>query len=77
MRAVAQQKKVLGHLLGKSSSDDQIRANMGSIFLAEALRDFGWSVEFEPEEAGKTPDLRVRKSDVSSSSRSVASLLHP
>jgi hypothetical protein len=55
-------RKVLGLLTGKSSSDDQVRAAVGSILLAKTLRDHGWSIEFEPDEAGGTPDFRIEKS---------------
>jgi hypothetical protein len=57
-----QRPRVLGALLrNKSSSDDQVRATIGSLLLAKTLEDMGWSVEHEPEEAEGTPDLRIQK----------------
>lgn len=55
-------RKVLGLITGKRSSDDQVRAAVGSILLAKTLDDHGWSIEFEPDEAGGTPDLRIERS---------------
>jgi len=55
--------QVLGPLLAKSSSDDQIAATVGSLLLAKTLTNLGWVVEFEPEEAGGTPDFRIRKGE--------------
>lgn len=53
--------RVLGPIRGKSSSDDQVEDSLGTILLAKTLADMGWEVEHEPDEAGGTPDLRIRK----------------
>jgi hypothetical protein len=57
----AQRKRVLGQLTAERSSDDQVRAALGSLLLAKMLSDHGWSVTFEPEEAKKTPDFKIAK----------------
>lgn len=56
--------RVLGPIRGKSSSDDQVEDALGTLLLAQTLTDLGWEVEHEPEEAGGTPDLRIRKGEV-------------
>ncbi|HEX7481489.1 MAG TPA: hypothetical protein VF331_27040, partial [Polyangiales bacterium] len=53
--------RVLGPLLKAAASDDQVRSLIGVLLLAKMLSDHGWSVEFEPDVDGKTPDLGVVK----------------
>ncbi|ATB29996.1 hypothetical protein [Melittangium boletus] len=53
--------RVLGPIRGKKSSDDQVMDALGTLLLAKTLADLDWEVEYEPEEAGGTPDLRIRK----------------
>lgn len=55
--------RVLGQILSRSSSDDQVRAAIEVLLLAKMLDDQGWAVEFEPEEGRYTPDLRITKGD--------------
>jgi hypothetical protein len=59
----SKRQRVLGPIRGKKSSDDQVQDALGTLLLAKTLEDLGWQVEHEPEEAGGTPDLRIRKAD--------------
>lgn len=59
----AQRRRVLGFLLSASASDDQVRTTVGVLLLAKTFCDLGWSVQYEPETAGGTPDLRITKGD--------------
>lgn len=65
MVPIDQRPRVLGQLLGKSASDDQVRAALGSLLLGKMLTDLGWHLEFEPDLAGGTPDFRITKGDQS------------
>lgn len=44
-------------------SEDHMQATTatGSLLLAKMLTDQGWTVAYEPEISGATPDLRIRK----------------
>ncbi len=52
---------VLGPILSASSPEARVRDAVGVLMLAHTLRATGWSVEFNPEVDGLTPDLLVRK----------------
>jgi hypothetical protein len=51
--------RVLGPL--HSDDDKQAMVAVGVVLLGKLLSDQGWQVEHEPEIAGQTPDLRIRK----------------
>ena len=57
----AKRRRVLGPITGKGSTDDQVRGAVEGLLLAKTLHDHGWTMEFEPEVSGKTPDLRIEK----------------
>jgi len=53
--------RALGPLRAKAAPDDQVRGALDVLLLAKILSGAGWQVEYEPEEAGGTPDLRINK----------------
>ena len=58
-----QLRRVLRPLWG--DDDRKVMAAAGVLLLAKVLRDHGWTVEYEPELDGLTPDLRIQKRDAS------------
>lgn len=58
-----QRPRVLGPFSVRAPPD-QVKAALGSLFLAKTLSDLGWSVDFEPVIGTLTPDLRIQKAGI-------------